>query len=127
MEFVIKDRLNKVNKTNCYYLVVHYMHGDADAYSTEEFVFRNTNLTELEMYITYLQKVINLDDEQQDKIFAEVFYNEEISIDFEFEEDYEELRVGDCTCDRMRRACITNFILTYFDKEGKEFTVEIKE
>jgi uncharacterized protein YeaO (DUF488 family) len=101
---------------NKYIINVKFMHGDADAYSTETYVCKHQD---------DFIRVMSLDRQWPDGCRNEATYDEWCDNLFG---EYDDCFVpGDCTCDHQVRAQIESFTGFFYDEDGNEFKAELSD
>ena len=127
---VVKDKF-------CFH--VRFMHGDADHYDEESWPCRDA--LEASFYYETYSLGIGLgsvgkfvDDIPSEEIMELAVKYREMGCDFLQKEDFDDLVKwvwdevpGDSTTDHQFKAAIDRVWITYFDKDGREFEVEVKE
>lgn len=114
MEIIIKNKINR--PTSIYRLILKYMHGDGDAYTSGEFDF--TDMDELTQAIVVLT---DLYDSHNSEKYAQILEKKGLKWD-----DWCDYFEEDATCQGYT-APITNVSVNYFDENGNEYTTEIKK
>lgn len=127
IELVLGDVLRKPIERDMWQIVVDYMHGDADADTTETFKYREeADAIEAIRFLSVMSNEDFYDDTRDMGHKAHSAYLAEKLPDMDLavaERLYDCFRIGDCTCDGQYDAACTGFTVTYFNKDGTEIEV----
>lgn len=114
MEIIIKKPVPTLKST--YVLIIKYMHGDGDAYTENEFEFKDVKeLVKITEVILEAQKTLN-----PEKYF-DVLKKRNLD-----EDEWCEYFTDDATCQGYN-AFIQHVYVIYFDENGIKHETEIKE
>lgn len=125
MELIIKEQIEREKPIiSKFKLSIYFMHGDADA-DTDDWIYFGTTEEEkalLYSYIEVIQELHDCNNGYEDEEYPEVLkkYDKNIA------NAIQDLIPNDITCED-RSARLNDFDVTYFDKNGIEYKVEIKK
>lgn len=124
--FKIGKKVSKELLKNVYQLRVHYMHGDADAYTDEDRVYKqhdpemNTDIA----LLTRIQERYNGGDDDVHKLAKEE--GEKLGLTkAQIDTFTDTFVVWDSTSSYSHYAAIDGVTLTWFDDNGEEYEVEV--
>lgn len=126
MEIIIKDKIIPPIHKNEYKIEIVFMSGDADGFETKT-VFVNENHLDLKRFIEFVYRCKNFyfgrGGGGQDEYYGVhdfVYFSDEATVkDIYLEWPYDPM--GDC------QQTLYKISITYFDENGDEFNVKIKQ
>lgn len=134
IEVTINDPIALDDRREQFKIAVDYVHGDADAYSTETFFVKYSNMSELEVLIRCLEFMSDrvyseMSNAREQRAAAAAFASSQTENIELYSRTLENLRQHDTTDGSFQYyASIEDFKVTYFDSKNveHEVTYELK-
>lgn len=117
IEIVIGKPVNNKVCKNTYQLVVEYMHGDADGYTTKDKTYPVSNIEQLKLDIVALTAVDDRDTVEDDVIVAFTSHGVTGDLDELYDAFRDNWFEGDITYEG-EWAAVSSVTLFYFDEDG---------